>query len=389
MATLSSNLEDITNQLNAGPQGQHGHKKERFNFNAYYERKAGIQFNIEKNAQKRNTNSKKWQFKNCCLIALSNNSLKPNLIFSIIKEKLISLDICEDRIAQISQLASSKNWQIQFKDDQSFNLALGKTIDIGEEIGLTLIDANDREVAVKNFVQKPVTLSVFLRIHWLPYEFKDKVVEFLKTNANFLKVIDVSVGKWKEGKSPINNGILNVKVNYDVKDQQKFLDLIGIQKIDNQNALFQISGAPPKCLYCKQFGHMRKNCNKLKTTCTKCNKSGHSTNECSMANRMISNNNDADLDDENIEVDENQASNDSSPSTNTNKNTSNTYVEIIDTITATTSAAQTVIPNPNQSVEVKQEKENITKIINEVANPKFVIPLLPRSASADSKSKQG
>jgi L-rhamnose isomerase len=104
---------------------------------------------------------------------------------------------------------------------------------------------------------------------------------------------------------------------------------------------------------------------------------------------MISNNNDADLDDENIEVDENQASNDSSPSTNTNKNTSNTDVEIIDTITATTSAAQTVIPNPNQSVEVKREKENITKIINEVANPKFVIPLLPRSASADSKSKQG
>jgi hypothetical protein len=47
----------------------------------------------------------------------------------------------ENQIYSISQLASSKNWQIQFKDNQSFNAALGKTITIGDET-LKLIDAN-------------------------------------------------------------------------------------------------------------------------------------------------------------------------------------------------------------------------------------------------------
>ena len=69
------------------------------------------------------------------------------------------------------------------------------------------------------------------------------------------------------------------------------MDFIGLQKVDGEDALFQISGAPPKCLYCKTFGHMRKECPKLKTKCSKCNKTGHESSSCTIANRIASDNN--------------------------------------------------------------------------------------------------
>ena len=135
------NLGNITNQSSAGQHDQHGQKKDRFNFNDYYERKTAA------------------VFENCCVLVLDKNTLKPNQIFSTIKNKLISLDISENQIESISQLASPKNWKIQFKNDQSFDKALGKTIEFENEMSLTFIDANNRVNSTKNYVQKPVTLT--------------------------------------------------------------------------------------------------------------------------------------------------------------------------------------------------------------------------------------
>jgi hypothetical protein len=56
MATLRTNLGNITNQSSAGQQDQHGQKKDRFNFNSYYERKRKIQtkFEFESKTLKKN-----------------------------------------------------------------------------------------------------------------------------------------------------------------------------------------------------------------------------------------------------------------------------------------------------------------------------------------------
>jgi len=43
MTSPSNNLDNITNKSSAGPQDQHGQKKDRFNFNEYYEKKRNIQ----------------------------------------------------------------------------------------------------------------------------------------------------------------------------------------------------------------------------------------------------------------------------------------------------------------------------------------------------------
>ncbi len=109
MATLSADLGNITNQSSDGHHGRHGQKKDRFNFNDYYIRKKKIQSKFETTAQKRNAIQENWVFENCCVLVLDKNTLKPNQIFNIVKTKLIALDISENQIESISQLAFSKN----------------------------------------------------------------------------------------------------------------------------------------------------------------------------------------------------------------------------------------------------------------------------------------
>ena len=200
------------------------------------------------------------------------------------------LGIDDTKITAISQFASSKTWQIQFKDDVAFNLAKGKPVNINND-SIILIDANDREDAIKNTDNKPVTMTVFLKVHWLPTGSKDKVAKFIEDEVSFLTVHEAKIEKWEEGKSPIENGIVSVKVSYEIIDHGRLLDFAGLHKIGDQTALFQIWGAPPKCLYCKLYGHMRKECPKLKTLCGKCGKVGHDEHNCTLANRINSDNN--------------------------------------------------------------------------------------------------
>ena len=99
---------------------------------------------------------------------------------------------------------------------------MGKSIEVDGNTH-TLIDANCHVSKIKSIEQKPVTMAVFLRIHWLPHGFKEKVVNYIYSEAPFLTVIDASVEKWEKGKSQIENGIISVKVNYQVEYNEKFL----------------------------------------------------------------------------------------------------------------------------------------------------------------------
>ena len=64
------------------------------------------------------------------------------------------------------------------------------------------------------------------------------------------------------------------------------LDLAGLQEVAGLCAFFQLCGMPPKCLGCKEFGHIRKDCGKSKLKCTKCDKTGHEAKECTLAKRL-------------------------------------------------------------------------------------------------------
>ena len=65
----------------------------------------------------------------------------------------------------------------------------------------TLIDAND----FKMFEAKVVTMTVILRVHWLPHGFKERVVRFLQKEADFLEMLDAALEKWEAGAIPIKN----------------------------------------------------------------------------------------------------------------------------------------------------------------------------------------
>jgi hypothetical protein len=79
----------------------------------------------------------------------------------------------------------------------------------------------------------------------------------------------------------INNGVVKVKVEYNVKHHDSILDFAGLHRINVCQSLIQLCGMPAKCLSCNKFGHIRKECPK----CLKCNNHGHKSEECSFANR--------------------------------------------------------------------------------------------------------
>ncbi|RNA27213.1 hypothetical protein BpHYR1_021654 [Brachionus plicatilis] len=79
----------------------------------------------------------------------------------------------------------------------------------------------------------------------------------------------------------INNGVVKIKVKYNVSLHNAVLDFAALHIISNCQALVQLCGMPPKCLGCKKFGHIRKECSK----CSSCKNFGHTSRECSFANR--------------------------------------------------------------------------------------------------------
>ena len=85
----------------------------------------------------------------------------------------------------------------------------------------------------------------------------------------------------------VTNNICKIKVEFNVDDFQKVRDFAGLQEVEGLSALFQLCGMPPKCLYCKEFGHIRKGCEKSKLKCTKCNKTGHEAKECTFAKALL------------------------------------------------------------------------------------------------------
>ena len=157
---------------------------------------------------------------------------------------------------------------------------------------------------VKLVAEQKFTMSVFVRIHWLPTGLEDEIKEFLEKKAKFLAVELVQSEKWDQGRSSIENGVYSVKLKYEINDHQNFLNFGGYHKINDLGALIQICGMPEKCLNCSEFGHMRKNCPDRNKKCQKCDKFGHSEHKC-WSSRLNNNNNDLEENENDEIVDEN------------------------------------------------------------------------------------
>ena len=335
----SGDNSDKTNQnSSANTNGKHGINSKKFTFS--------LQEAFTKKMHSRdkylNSISKKWTFNNCSMLSFDKSSnIKADQVFKGIKLALSEAEY--SAIEAIGQYASTKNWTIQFNDATFFKSSLNKEI-IVEDFTVLLKDAN--EYGASHEINKRVyKMSAFLRIHWLPSDFGMKDIEFyFKKNAKFLEVISIAKEK-SLFDVKINNGIFKVKVEYEVKSHQSVLDFADLHVIDGLYALIQLSGMPPKCLYCKAFGHIRKNCTKSNSFCTSCNKKGHETSKCSMANRTAPNNQNLDQNfDEDIVAD-------TVPSSSSNLNSN---YELVDAILKDANFKVPEI-NPEQTVEAKKE----------------------------------
>jgi hypothetical protein len=269
-----------TNQMSADS-NQHGLTKERFKLGSYYEKKIIQQSKFNEKQLQKSRQRKKWNFENCCKIALDSScTLKATEIFDCIIEAFPNDEI--SGVDGIAQSASAKKWEIKFNNSAAFDAACKKTVKIGGN-DYNFVDANlDDEVSATKNHYSPFQMTTFFRIHWLPIRFDlNKVDEFIRKEAPFLEVLSIDYEKWSS--SPLLNGVIKVKVKYQVENHQHFLDFAGIQEFVDCKALVQLCGMEPKCLFCKKFGHMRKKCPLAGKKCSKCHKIGHELTECNMA----------------------------------------------------------------------------------------------------------
>lgn len=253
-------------------------RNNKFYFEKYYEKKLQAKNKLDE--------EKKEALKLDKTLKLDINEIKPmeKILLSLkngfSKEAFSCVDV-------VQQYLSTKIWLIKFTDDKFYDIYKDKSISI-DGVNHKLIDAN--ETSQKENDKMKVTLTGVIRLHWLPPNFSlDKINnhllnEFGATNATILSTIEEKVPL--EGMNHIKNGVKRIKIKYDINLHTKIINLIGIHYVCGHKCLFQLSGYPPKCLYCNQFGHLVKLCPKKSLKCSKCNKNGHTDDECNWSKRL-------------------------------------------------------------------------------------------------------
>ena len=73
----------------------------------------------------------------------------------------------------------------------------------------------------------------------------------------------------------IKNGNIRVKIRFPVSEVNKIKVETGMVFLNGFKVILTKIGDSPKCLFCNKFGHFKKDCEKIKLKCEKCNKRGH------------------------------------------------------------------------------------------------------------------
>jgi len=264
----------------------------KYYFENYFRKKLAIADNLEKQKERR-----KVQF--ACKV-YCEEPVKANEIFDSLFEAIG--ETITSKIVGLSPAGSLKTWIFNFKYQNDFNLALNKQIKIKEKV-YTIRDANESNQVKLN---RTVTLKAVLRFHRLALDTQVFAVKsFLVDQKIAMGSIEVEKEKYREEKlKNIETGVITAKFSFDIKNYQKVIALIGTNNIDQQKCVIQLSGHPPRCLICEQFGHIGKDCPKNKEICPTCNKRGHTM--CSLASRF-KNINELNEEEKNLESFENES----------------------------------------------------------------------------------
>jgi hypothetical protein len=250
----------------------------RFSFEQYHHRKLELLRSLQ---NKKEISEKSPLFENGIKFIFKRKNIKGIMICERLKQILNESDF--NKIKSISPYQSSSVWIVIFSEKPTF--IIDREILIQDELVRALDASITQEIQSDSL---KVNLTAFFRVHWLsPFfdEFKvgDFAENFLKGKDVEFEIVEVKRECYKE--STIQNGVVTVKIVYDIKFHDEILDLVDLHEIDGQQALFQLTGMPPKCLFCKCFGHTRAGCAEYSKFCSKCKMHGHieGTSKCTTA----------------------------------------------------------------------------------------------------------
>lgn len=179
-----------------------------------------------------------------------------------------------EQVDIVSQIFNNKHWFITLKKDVRASDFFGKKLEIKSK-EYELRDANDRSPKEQ-----------FFKLLWWPHYFELSKIRtfFVKNNYNVIEIQD----EYDQAHQTVKSGNLLIKAKLVEGFQDKKETWLRTGRYEQDGIKFYLlrKGDRPVCMYCEQIGHMRKDCPKRKLHCSKCNKTGHSENECTFAKKL-------------------------------------------------------------------------------------------------------
>ncbi len=218
----------------------------------------------------------KLKYLNCVKLVFENQH-KPEVIF----EKMGTL--VEDRkILSITPIRNNKTWIVKLDLANSDILnVVGKELNFSSE----KIVIKDPRVAEKR------TSQSILKFFWLPPGFNKGYLKKFVMDQGIKECNIVSIENEYysiDGMAHVENGTVRVKISHDSSDRNRIVDISGISFIGEDKCLISVVGAPPRCIFCEAFGHVKKECKIANLRCDECGFLGHLKKDHSLAEKIKS-----------------------------------------------------------------------------------------------------
>lgn len=185
-------------------------------------------------------------------------------------------------ITAIGQQPSNNNWLVLFDKTFKVESLFGRNMTV-----------RGRKASLLDPKVKRKPDDDALRFSWLPPNVRTDDIRLYLTN-NKVKpddIISIFKEKCKDEKiAHLSASTVLVKLK---KQKEELIEsLQGYHVMSGFKMCIERVGGPQKCFFCKLPGHYKKDCEKFKTRCAKCNGRGHTDVECNLAKRIQTANDD-------------------------------------------------------------------------------------------------
>ena len=186
--------------------------------------------------------SKKIRFNNALKILVKDPSVSR---VDIIKSLASLENFSVKHISVISQMFTNQFWLVTLSDEVEAKNFYDQDIKIKSEV-CTIQDPN-------NFSK-----HYLFKVMWLPHNFSQRyLIKFFESQK--LKIVEIKEEYMREEEfKDIKTGNYIIKVR--CEDEKIRIPDSDIYSIEGFKAFISRIGGQPKCLRCKNFGHIRKNC---------------------------------------------------------------------------------------------------------------------------------